>query len=179
MNRKIEIISNASEIKILAWKTINEITGRKNTPSGKIKADSPAERIQKWKHYFQNVPGKPPVVDEAVITPVIQYLLPINTDDFNKDELLKCIKTFKNGKAEGLDDIPTTIPYYNEYDHTQPILRMNQNGFRPKRSTLAKILALRRLIEGIKSEEFFFRILASVLQGDTLAPLLLFSHSIM
>jgi len=31
---------------------------------------------------------------------------------------------------------------------------MNQNGFRPKRSTLAKILALRRLIEGIKSEEF-------------------------
>jgi len=67
---------------------------------------------------------------------------------------LKCIKTFKNGKAEGLDDIPTTIPYYSEYDHTQPILRMNQNGFRPKRSTLAKILALRRLIEGIKSEEF-------------------------
>lgn len=36
--------------------------------------------------------------------------------------------------------------------HLEPILRMNQNGFRPKRSTLSQILTLRRLIEGIKSK---------------------------
>ena len=32
-----------------------------------------------------------------------------------------------------------------------PLLRINQNGFRPGRSTTAHILALRRLIEGVKS----------------------------
>ena len=31
-----------------------------------------------------------------------------------------------------------------------PLLRPNQNGFRPKRSTMAHILALRRLIENVK-----------------------------
>ena len=31
-------------------------------------------------------------------------------------------------------------------------LRPNQNGFRPKRSTTAQILALRRIIEGIRSK---------------------------
>ena len=83
VNRKIEIISNASEDQksLLAWKTVNEITGRKNTPSGKIKADSPAERLQKWKEHFQNLLGKPP---KGVITPVIHELLPINTDEFTK-----------------------------------------------------------------------------------------------
>jgi len=40
VNRKIDIISNASEDQNsqLAEKTINEIIERKNTPSGKIKA---------------------------------------------------------------------------------------------------------------------------------------------
>ena len=33
--------------------------------------------------------------------------------------------------------------------HFKPILWMNQNGSRPKRSTLAEILTIRRLIEGI------------------------------
>ena len=32
-----------------------------------------------------------------------------------------------------------------------PLLRNNQNGFRPGRSTTTHIIALRRLIEGIKS----------------------------
>ena len=36
-------------------------------------------------------------------------------------------------------------PYIN------PILRPNQNGFRPRRSTTSHKLSLRRLIEGVKS----------------------------
>ena len=113
--------------------------------------------------------------------------------------------------------------------HIEPILRNNQNGFRPKRSTVGQILTLRRLMEGIKSKNLsavltfvdfskafdsihrgklmqilqaygipdsivsainilyedtmaqvlspdgdteFFKILAGVLQGDTLAPFL-------
>ena len=113
--------------------------------------------------------------------------------------------------------------------HIKPILRNNQNGCRPKRSTVGQILTLRRLIEGIMSKNLnavltfvdfskafdsihrgklmqilqaygipdsivsainilyedtmaqvlspdgdteFFKILAGVLQGDTLAPFL-------
>ena len=113
--------------------------------------------------------------------------------------------------------------------HIEPLLRTNQNGFRPARSTLSQILAIRRLIEGIKDQNLeavitsvdfskafdsihrgklmqilraygipdtivdainilymdtvaqvlspdgdtdFFKILAGVLQGDTLAPFL-------
>ena len=35
--------------------------------------------------------------------------------------------------------------------HIDPILRPNQHVFRPGRSTISHILALRRLIEGVKS----------------------------
>ena len=35
--------------------------------------------------------------------------------------------------------------------HIDPILRYNQNGFRLGRSKISHILALRRLIEGVKS----------------------------
>ena len=38
-------------------------------------------------------------------------------------------------------------PYIN------PILRPNQNGFRSGRSTIAHIIALRRILEGIKSND--------------------------
>ena len=38
-------------------------------------------------------------------------------------------------------------PYIN------PILRHNQNGFRPGRSTISHILALRHLIERVKSQK--------------------------
>ena len=37
--------------------------------------------------------------------------------------------------------------------YIDPLLRPNQNGFRSGRSTMAHILALRRLIEGIKSHD--------------------------
>ena len=32
-----------------------------------------------------------------------------------------------------------------------PKLQYNQNGFRPKRTTVAQVLALRRIIEGVKA----------------------------
>ena len=36
--------------------------------------------------------------------------------------------------------------------HIEPVLRPNQNGFRAERSTTSHILALRRLIEGVKDK---------------------------
>ena len=216
INGKIDIISSATENQQsrLAWETVNEITGRKNTPTGKIKADNPEERLKKWKDHFENLLGQPPVISEQEIIRLVEGTLPINTEDFTKEELLKCIKSFKKGKAAGLDDIPVEVwktealieplldvcnmtfhgdkpkiwgksglkplpkkgdlgdtgnyrgisltviasKIYNKMllqrirPHLEPILRMNQNGFRPNRSTLAQILTLRRLVEGIKSK---------------------------
>ena len=37
--------------------------------------------------------------------------------------------------------------------HLDPLLRVNQNGFRTGRSTLPQILTLRRLVEGIKEKQ--------------------------
>ena len=37
--------------------------------------------------------------------------------------------------------------------HIEPHLRINQNGFRPRRSTTAHILGLRRIIEGVKRKD--------------------------
>ena len=34
-----------------------------------------------------------------------------------------------------------------------PILRKNQNGFRPERGTVAHILAIRRILEGIRDKK--------------------------
>ena len=174
---------------------------------------NPEERLKKWKDHFENLLGKPPVISEQESIRVVEGTLPINTEDFTKEELLTCIKSFKNGKAAGLDDIPVEVwktealtePLLNVCNktfhgdkpkiwgksglkplpkkgdlgntgnyrgisltviaskisnkmllqrirpHLEPILRMNQNGFRPNRSTLAQILTLRRLVEGIKS----------------------------
>lgn len=89
VNGKINIITNAAENQLsrLAWETVNEITGRKNTPTGKIKADNPEERLKKWKVHFHKLLGQPPVIKEQEITRVIHETLPINTGDFTKDEL--------------------------------------------------------------------------------------------
>ena len=107
VDTKINIINNALEHQRsrLAWEAVNEITGRKNTPTGKIKAKNPEERLEKWKDNFFRLLGQPPAITEQETIKVVQETLPINTNDFTKDELQKCIKSFSNGKASGLDDI--------------------------------------------------------------------------
>ena len=197
----------------LAWSTINEISGRKKTNRGQIKAESPEERVKLWKDHFVNLLGQTPVIDVKPTNKVIDEL-PIKTEDFTLDELSKAIKSLKNNKAAGLDEIPAEVwkigclddqlltvcnktynsdapniwlkggilPFPKKGDlgftrnyrgitltvvaakvynrmllnrirpHLDPLLRMNQNGFREKRSTEAQILTLRRLIEGIKSK---------------------------
>ena len=76
VNHKIDIISQAAENQQsrLAWETVNEITCRKNTPSGKIQGDNPNERSQKWKNHFQNLLGEPPTIREVEITAVVNSL---------------------------------------------------------------------------------------------------------
>ena len=49
------------------------------TPTGKITADNPEERLKKWKDHFHNLLGQPPVVKEQVTTRVIQESLPVQS----------------------------------------------------------------------------------------------------
>ena len=52
---KIDQINQCSENKqsSLAWKTVNEITGRKRTCRAKLKASSQKDRLNQWKGHFQ------------------------------------------------------------------------------------------------------------------------------
>ena len=293
LESKAEEIETAAEHRKsnIVWGIVNEVSGRKGTDSGKIKAKNPQERIQKWKDHFQNLLGQSPEAKPAEIKTVFRDVLPINTDDFTLEELKKCIRSFKNNKASGLDNIPIEVwktealdnqllevcnrtlngdraeiwvkskilplpkkgdlsvpenyrgitltvvaaKIYNKMllerirTSLDPLLRINQNGFRPGRSTLAQIVTLRRLLEGVRAKQLkavvtfvdfkkafdsihreklmsilraygvpekivrvvnilyrdtlaqiltpdgetdFFKVIAGVLQGDTLAPFL-------
>lgn len=197
----------------LAWSIINEISGRKNKNTGQIKAKSPKERLKLWKNEFQNLLGNKPVIEEAPTLKIFDEL-PIKTDAFDMDDLEAAIRTLKNNKATGLDEIPAEVwkigclndillqisnktyngsapdiwrsggiiplPKKGDLGLTKnyrgitlsvvaakvynkmllnrirpvldPLLRKNQNGFREGRSTVAQILTIRRLIEGIKAK---------------------------
>ena len=111
IQEKTNIIQHAAENQqsSLAWANVNEIPGRKNTDRGKLKAKDPTDRIQKWKGHFSNLLGQPQnIIDQPIIN-VAEVDLPINTNDFTKEELRDCIKTFANGKTPGLDNIPVEV----------------------------------------------------------------------
>ena len=63
------------------------------------------------------------------------------------------------GNYRGISLTVTAAKIYNKIlldrirPHLDPLLRVNQNGFRTGRSTLPQILTLRRLIEGIKEKQ--------------------------
>ena len=57
VNRKIKDIEIAATNKqsSIAWKIVNEISGRKNSNSAKLKASSNGERIKLWHNYLQEL----------------------------------------------------------------------------------------------------------------------------
>ena len=198
-----------------AWRTVNQITGRKQTKEGQVSGASPEERVTTWFTHFKNLLGSPPEVeDPEEEIPNIFEDLDINDDPFTLDEFRKVKSSIKIGKAAGPDEIPPDVykscdfdeicldfcnralmendkPNLWSYMNIVPVpksgdltntnnyrgisliciiakiynrlilnrirsvidvkLRYNQNGFRPKRTTVAQILALRRIIEGVKA----------------------------
>ena len=92
----------------IVWETVNEFTGRKGITKRRIKAKSPEERIKKWKVLFLNLLGQPSVIRPKETKTVLQYKLPIDTN-FKMEELNKCIKSFKNNKTSGRDNIPIEV----------------------------------------------------------------------
>ena len=198
-----------------AWKTVNEITGRKRAKEGQVAGKSPEERVNTWFTHFKNLLGNPPEVEEPdEQIPNVFQDLDIKDDPFTLEEFKKVKSSLKVGKAAGPDDIPPEVFKSCDFDeicldlcndalikndkpdlwsfmNIIPVpksgdlsktdnyrgisliciiakiynrmilnrirsvidlrLRINQNGFRPKRTTVAQVLALRRLIEGVKS----------------------------
>ena len=111
LQSKITKIKNSSANKqsAEAWKTVNEITGRKSSNASKIKAATPAERTLIWNKHFEDLLGKPPVVTDHIITPIISKELNIKKGNFTMEELKKAVKSTKNRKACGLNKIPAEV----------------------------------------------------------------------
>ena len=61
----------------LVWATVNEVTGRKKSNEGRLKANSPEERLKLWKNHFEQLLGQPTVLDDQPIEKVFYtpYLL--------------------------------------------------------------------------------------------------------
>ena len=211
--RKVET-SNDEHRHKESWKLINEITGRKLTKSGIIKAKNKQDRVNKWFLHFKNLLGNEPQVDEEQtfeVRPVLQRM-EIPDGVFTIEEYTEVKKAIQCGKACGPDGIPPEVLKFCDLDNIMlgfmnqlffsekpaqwseinlkplpksgnlcltdnyrgialssiaakmanrlilnrirpkidPLLRPNQNGFRPGRSTTSHILALRRIIEGVK-----------------------------
>ena len=109
-NRIDEITSTVTNKKsATAWKTINEISGRKSTNKAKIKATDNQDRIQKWQDHFKELLGNQPDISDHDITPIFTELQDIQTGLFSMTELIKALKNMKNGKSCGLDEIPVEI----------------------------------------------------------------------
>ena len=215
MQSKIKEIKDASinHHSKLVGNTRNEVTRRKGSKRGRIKASNTEERLAILKYHFQKLLGQSREIDDQSV-PKVFDTLPIKTGEFITIELQAFIKFFQNIKATGLDNIPietwktgcvneellnvcnkiylrdapncwlqgailpvpkkgdlsiasnyreitlssSASKIYNKIllNRIRPFLdeklRTNQNSFRLGRSTLAQILTLRRIVEGVKSK---------------------------
>ena len=111
IQNKINLIHNAAVNKqaALAWKTVNEVSGRKSSNSSKLKATSQADRLDKWKDHFKDLLGNTPDVSDTPIEQIIDNTLDVKLGHFTPDELNVVLKKIKNNKAAGLDNIPPEI----------------------------------------------------------------------
>ena len=70
-----------------------------------------------WEKHFQDLLGKPPQISDEEITPIIREELKIKKGLFTMVELQKAVNSMKNGKACGLDEIPTEVWKLDEFHH--------------------------------------------------------------
>ena len=62
------------------------------------------DQLARWKEHFQEVLNRPPPQDAPQLEP--EDLLHINTGPITKAEIRKSLRSLKNGKATGTDNIP-------------------------------------------------------------------------
>ena len=105
---KVQSIQEAAANKqsALAWRTANEISGRKSSNKATLKATSQEERLSKWKDHFKQLLGSAPNVSDTEIEKIAENPLNIKLGKFKKEELDAVLKKNINKKAAGLDNIP-------------------------------------------------------------------------
>ena len=92
-----------------AWEVVNEITGRKDKPSPIIKGGSQSARKENWTDHFKNLLGEPSHVTNEIPKVTISPELNISTSPFTRPEINVVLKTLKNKKSPGLDNIPSIL----------------------------------------------------------------------
>ena len=117
LQRKIDNITNAvsNQKSAIAWKTVNEISGRKSCNRSKLKGTTEEERLKLWQRHFQELLGNAPEITEDEITPILTEELNIKKGPFTMEKLLKAIKSMQYGKACGLDEIPVEVWKLEEF----------------------------------------------------------------
>ena len=122
INKKIKDIEIAAANKqsSIAWKIVNEISGRMNSNSAKLKASSNGERIKIWHNHFQELLGSQlnktdDDDDEEILQ--IHNKLNIKIGLFTIQELNNATKSINNGKACGLDEIPAEVWKLTEFQN--------------------------------------------------------------
>ena len=105
---KIDEIKNAVTNKksALAWKAINEISGRKKSNKARMKAKNDKECILLWHNHFKELLGKKITSTRHINLDENEQDLDIKRGLFTSDKLLKSTKRIQNGKSVGLDEIP-------------------------------------------------------------------------
>ena len=73
----------------LAWKTVNEISGRKNSDKAKITTESDKERIKLWHKHFHDLLCVQPNIPGVEIKTIINNTIYVETGIFKMTELTK------------------------------------------------------------------------------------------
>ena len=118
VQNKINEIKQAADNKqtALAWKIVNEISGRKSSNRGRLKATSQEDRLDKWKTHFKNLLGNAPEVSDKPIEQITDGILDINCGHFTHNELDVVLKKLATGKATPLDNIPPEVWKTRKFD---------------------------------------------------------------
>ena len=85
--------------------------GRKNSKKSKLKASNDEKRVKLWQTHFEDLLGKPPKPTNNGNDhyKTILHKLDIKLGPFTTNEIDIAIKNIKNGKATGLDEIPSKV----------------------------------------------------------------------
>ena len=95
-----------------SWATINDITGNTSSFTGKIRGNSPQERVSRLKDHFSSLLGQPPVVenaDEEIKTIHGPLEVDVSTEPFSLEEYRIAKTSIKEGKACGEDKVAPEV----------------------------------------------------------------------
>ena len=110
MTEEAEVAARQNNMKRV-YEITRTLSGKNNTTSKPVKdknnnfITTDIEQRARWLEHFEEILNRPPPPNIADIPPATEQLR-VNTGPPTKSEIIKAIKTLKNGKATGPDGIP-------------------------------------------------------------------------